>query len=65
MLHGWGWRHMNHQPWMAMAIWGLASLSLGSLAWVGVVGAVVAILGLLMERRHTDRSAINRLGNKS
>jgi hypothetical protein len=29
---------------MAMAIWGVASLSLGSLAWVGAVVAAVAII---------------------
>jgi hypothetical protein len=65
MIHGWGWRHVHHQPWMAMAIWGLASLSLGSLAWVGAVGLAVALLGLLLEYRHTDRPAVDRLSSKS
>lgn len=65
MLHGWFWRPVHRKPWMAMALWGLASLSLGSLAWVGVVGAAVAIFGLLLELRHTDRSAVDRLGSKA
>ena len=65
MLHDWGWSRIRRQPWMAMAIWGIASLSLGGLAWVGVVGATVAILGMLLEHRFSDRTTVDRLGTKS
>jgi hypothetical protein len=65
MLHAWAWRRVHHQPWMAMTIWGVASLSLGSLAWVGVVGSIVAIFGLLLEHFSASRPTADRLGTKT